>query len=50
MVENLEHLMRRAACAPRAPRAALYRELLRSETYLLTLDEPLAQGEVKRVT
>ncbi len=50
MVENLEHLMRRAARAPRAPRAALYRELLRSETYLLTLDEPLAQGEVKRVT
>jgi tetratricopeptide (TPR) repeat protein len=50
MVENLEHLLRRAARAPRAPRAALYRELLRSETYLLTVDEPLAQGEVRRVT
>jgi tetratricopeptide (TPR) repeat protein len=50
MVENLEHLLRRAARAPRAPRAALYRELLRSETYLLTVDEPIAQGEVKRVT
>jgi hypothetical protein len=50
MVETLEHLLRRAARAPRAPRAALYRELLRSETYLLTVDEPIAQGEVKRVT
>jgi hypothetical protein len=50
MVETLEHLLRRASRAPRAPRAALYRELLRSETYLLTLDEPIAQGEVKRVT
>lgn len=50
MVENLEHLLRRAAQSPRAPRAALYRELLRSETYLLTVDEPIAQGEVKRVT
>lgn len=50
MVENLEHLLRRAARAPLAPRTALYKELLRSETYLLTLDAPLAQGEVKRVT
>lgn len=50
MVENLEHLLRRAARAPRASRAPLYRELLRSETYLLTVDEPLAEGEIKRVT
>lgn len=50
MVENLEHLLRRAARAPRAPRAALFKELLKSETYLLTLDEPLAEGETKRVT
>jgi hypothetical protein len=50
MVENLEHLIRRAAVNPRMPRTALYKELLRSETYLLTVDQPLAEGEVKRVT
>jgi hypothetical protein len=50
MVENLEHLLRRAAQDPRAGRASLYKELLRSETYLLTLDEPLLEGETKRVT
>lgn len=50
MVENLEHLLRRAAREPRASRAALYKELLRSETYLLTVDEPLLDGETKRVT
>ena len=50
MVENLEHLIRRAAINPRMPRTALYKELLRSETYLLTLDAPLAEGETKRIT
>lgn len=50
MVENLEHLIRRAAKDPRRSRAALYKELLRSETYLLTLDDPLEDGEVRRVT
>ena len=50
MVESLEHLIRRAALDPRAGRAALFKELLRSETYLLTVDEPLLQGETKRVT
>ncbi len=50
MVENLEHLLHRAALDPRADRASLYKELLRSETYLLTLDEPLLEGETKRVT
>lgn len=50
MVENLEHLLRRAARDPRAGRAALYKELLRSETYLLTVDEPLSRGETRRVT
>ncbi len=50
MVENLEHLIKRAALSPLASRAALYKELLRSETYLLTLDQPLADGEVRRVT
>lgn len=50
MVENLEHLIRRAALDPRSPRTALFKELLRSETYLLTVDSPLEDGEVKRVT
>lgn len=50
MVENLEHLIRRAATRPLSGRAPLYRELLRSETYLLTLDAPLEDGEVRRVT
>lgn len=50
MVENLEHLIRRAARDPRASRAALFKELMRSETYLLTVDEPLADGEIKKVT
>lgn len=49
MVENLEHLIRRAAENPRLPRMALYKELLRSETYLLTVDSPLEGGEIKRV-
>ena len=35
---------------PRASRTPLYKELLRSETYLLTVDEPLLNGETKRVT
>jgi hypothetical protein len=50
MVENLEHLIRRAARDPRASRASLYKELMRSETYLLTVDEPLAEGVVKKVS
>ncbi|UPT73519.1 MAG: hypothetical protein M0D55_16870 [Elusimicrobiota bacterium] len=49
MVENLEHLIRRAFVDPRSPRTALFKELLRSETYLLTVDEPLKDGEMKRV-
>mgnify|MGYP001576222827 CR=1 FL=1 len=50
MVENLEHLIRRASLNPRLSRTALYKELLRSETYLLTVDTPLEEGEIKRVT
>lgn len=50
MVENLEHLIRRAFASPLASRGSLYKELLRSETYLLTVDEPLNDGEVRRVT
>jgi len=49
MVEKIEHLLRRAACDPRAPRAPLFKELLRSETYLLTVDDPILGGETKRV-
>jgi len=44
MVENLEHLIRRAALDPRLSRTALYKELLRSETYLLTVDAPLLEA------
>jgi hypothetical protein len=50
MVETFEHLLRRAARDPRASRKGLFKELLRSETYLLTVDEPLLDGETKRVT
>lgn len=50
MVENLEHLIRRAFTSPLLSRAPLYKELLRSETYLLTVDAPLAEGEIRRVT
>ena len=50
MVERMEHLLRRAARDPRAPRAPLYRELLRSETYLLTIDDPISESETRRVT
>jgi hypothetical protein len=50
MVENLEHLIRRASRDPRASRAALFKELMRSETYLLTVDKPMMEGEQKRVT
>ncbi len=50
MVETLEHLIRQAAEHPRLGRAALYRELLRSETYLLTVDKPIERESVTRVT
>lgn len=46
----MEHLLRRAARDPRAPRAALYKEVLNSETYLLTIDDPIPQSEARRVT
>lgn len=49
MVETLEHLIRRLADHPRQPRAAIYRELLRSEAFLLTVDAPLAMEEDLRV-
>ncbi|HAZ07769.1 MAG TPA: hypothetical protein DCZ01_04420 [Elusimicrobia bacterium] len=50
MVERMEHLLRLASRNPRAPRSALYGELLRSETYILTVDDPLGEGETRCVT
>lgn len=50
MVETLEHLIREAVRHPKKPRAGLYKELLRSETYLLTLDAPLQTAQATRVT
>ena len=50
MVETLEHLIRRSAEHPRQSRAALYKEILRSETYLLTLDEPMKAEQVVKVS
>jgi tetratricopeptide (TPR) repeat protein len=50
MVETLEHFIRQAADHPRHGRAHLYKELLRSETYLLTLDEPIKEEQTTRVS
>jgi hypothetical protein len=50
MVETLEFLIRQAAEHPRKRRAALYKELLRSETFLLTVDRPLKEAQVTRVS
>lgn len=50
MVEQLEHVIRQAADHPRHSRGPLYKELLRSETFLLTVDKPLPTEQVTRVT
>jgi hypothetical protein len=50
MVETLEFLIRQAAAQPRHARGALFKELLRSETFLLTVDEPLEEETVTRVS
>src|SRR5579885_3280495 len=50
MVETLEFQIRQCAEHPRHPRASLYRELLRSDTFLLTVDKPLQQAQVTRVS
>jgi hypothetical protein len=50
MVEQLEHAIRQAADHPRHSRGGLYRELLRSETFLLTLDAPIKEDSITRVT
>lgn len=50
MVETLEFQIRQCAEHPRHARASLYKELLRSETFLLTVDKPLQQQQVTRVS
>ena len=50
MIETLEHLISRAAEHPRAPRGPLYKELLRSETFLLCVDQPLKSADEVRTT
>ena len=44
MLEILEHLISQEAQHPQQFRKALYRELLSSEVYLLTLGEPIEDG------
>jgi len=48
-VETLEYLIQQAADHPRHPRGSLYRELLRSQTFLLGVDQPLPGGSQVRV-
>ena len=50
MVETLEHFIRQATEHPRQSRAHLYKELLRSDTYLLTLDDPIKEEQTTRVS
>jgi len=50
VVETLEYLIQQAADHPRHPRGSLYRELLRSQTFLLGVDQPLSDGSEVRVT
>ncbi len=50
MIEALEHLIAQAVEHPQAPRGPLYKELLRSETFLLCVDEPLKNAEEVRTT
>ncbi|MDD5655827.1 MAG: hypothetical protein PHF00_01035 [Elusimicrobia bacterium] len=50
MVENLEFLIQQAAGQPEHPRGGLYKELLRSQTFLLCVDKPLKEGVESRVS
>jgi len=50
VVETLEYLIQQAADRPQKPRAGLYKELLRSQTFLLCVDDPLPDGPEVRVT
>jgi hypothetical protein len=47
MVETLEHLIAQAAQSPKHSRQALYKELLRSETFLLSIGEPLGEDKTR---
>lgn len=49
MIEHLEHTIRQAAESPRHSRRPLYKELLRSETFLLTVGVPLDRDRVLRL-
>lgn len=49
MVETLEYLIQQAAEHPRHPRGALYRELLRSQTFLLCVGKPMENPDEVRV-
>lgn len=49
MIELLEHLIKQSARFPRHPRKALYRELLRSETFLLTVGVPIDRDRIMRL-
>jgi hypothetical protein len=50
MIEVLEHLIEQVALHPKRARVDLYRELMNTETYLLTLDKPLPCDPVMRMT
>lgn len=50
MVETLEYLILQAADHPKRSRAALYKELLRSDTFILNLGKPIDAERVTRVT
>ena len=50
MVETLEYLIQQAADHPRHARGGLYRELLRSQTFLLCVDQPLPDATEVRVS
>jgi hypothetical protein len=50
MVETLEYLIQQAADHPRHSRAALFKELLRSQTFLLCVDQPIKGASEVRVS
>ena len=49
-METLEYFIQQAADHPRQSRRGLYRELLRSQTFLLCVDQPLQEAAELRVT
>jgi hypothetical protein len=50
VVETLEYFIQQASDHPRHSRTALYKELLRSQTFMLCVDSPLQEQEEVRVT